>query len=223
MSTLTLGYWSIRGLAEPIRMLLNYLSVPYKEELYDIGPPPDYNSDCWYNKKYKLGLDYPNLPYLYDGDLKLTESIAISRYICGKYKPELLGNNLKEKMYIDMATGVLGDLLSAKTSLMYGGKNCEGHEKFENTIKNKLNDINKFLEKNKFLAGEKLSFVDFICVEWCESINDLLKPIFNEYKNIKRHYDEICALPAIKKYRSERKEMPYNARMAKHGGDLIKK
>ena len=57
MSTLTLGYWSIRGLAEPIRMLLNYLSVPYKEEIYDIGPPPDYNSDCWYNKKYKLGLD----------------------------------------------------------------------------------------------------------------------------------------------------------------------
>ena len=41
MSTLTLGYWKIRGLAESIRYLLHYLGIEYKEELYECGQPPE--------------------------------------------------------------------------------------------------------------------------------------------------------------------------------------
>ena len=85
MSQLILGYWKIRGLAESIRLLLHYLEIEYKEDLYEFGPAPDYNLGNWYNIKYKLGLDYPNVPYLFDGDFKITESGAILRYICGKY------------------------------------------------------------------------------------------------------------------------------------------
>lgn len=31
---LVLGYWDCRGLAEPIRLLLEYLELPYTEEKY---------------------------------------------------------------------------------------------------------------------------------------------------------------------------------------------
>jgi len=42
--------------------------------------------------KSKLNLDFPNLPYLINGDFKLTESIAIARYIIRKSnKKDLLG------------------------------------------------------------------------------------------------------------------------------------
>ena len=122
MSNLTLGYWNIRGLAESIRLLLHYLEIEYKEVLYDFGPAPDFKMDSWFNVKYTLGLDYPNIPYLIDGDFKMTESNAILRYICEKYKPELLGETLKERAFVNMAVGVLGDLNSAKSKLMYGGK-----------------------------------------------------------------------------------------------------
>ena len=184
MSALVLGYWNIRGLAESIRLLLHYLEVDYKEELYEFGPAPDYNLDSWFKVKYTLGFDYPNLPYLIDGDFKMTESNAILRYISEKYKPELLGTTIKEKAFVNMAVGVLTDLLTAKARLMYQGKDCPGNEQFKKTMKNKLNDLNKMLEKNKFLVGDKITYPDFLMDEITESINELLEPIFDEYRNI---------------------------------------
>ena len=43
-----------------------------------------------------MDLDFPNLPYLIDGDFKLTETIAIQMYIAQKWKPELLGSTPQE-------------------------------------------------------------------------------------------------------------------------------
>lgn len=223
MSQLTLGYWKIRGLAESIRLLLHYLEIEYKEVLYEFGPAPDFSLDSWFSVKYKLGLDYPNIPYLIDGDFKMTESNAILRYICEKYKPELLGETIKEKAYVNMAVGVLADLLSAKAKLMYQGMDCPGNEMFKNTMKNKLNDLNNLLGKNKFLAGEKITYPDFLLDEFAESIHDLIEPIFDQYPNLKRHFETICELPAIKKYRAEREPLPYNGIAAKLGGVVEKK
>ena len=223
MSNLTLGYWKIRGLAEPIRLLLHYLGIEYKEVLYEFGPAPDFSGDSWFKVKYTLGFDYPNIPYLLDGEFKMTESNAILRYICEKYKPELLGETIKEKALVNMAVGVLGDLNFAKSQLAYKGKDCPGNERFKTTIKNKLNDLNTLLGKQKFLAGDKMTYPDFVLDEIIESINDLIEPIFEEYKNLKKHFDTICELPAIKKYRNEREALPYNAAMAKIGGVVEKK
>ena len=90
-------------------------------------------------------------------------------------------------------------------------------------MKNKLSDLNNLLGKNKFLAGEKITYADFLLDEFAESINDLLEPIFNEFPNLKKHFDTICEIPSIKKYRAERKPKPYNGRMAKLGGEVVEK
>ena len=148
----------------------------------------------------------------------MTESNAILRYISEKYKPELLGTTIKEKAFVNMAVGVLTDLFSAKAKLMYQGKDCPGNEQFKKTMKNKLNDLNNILGKNKFLAGGKITYPDFLMDEITESINEFLEPIYNEYPNIKRHFETICEIPAIKKYRAERKPRPFNGRTAKLGG-----
>lgn len=39
-----LGYWKIRGLAERIRMILEYVELPYEETHYD-----GTNRDQWFN------------------------------------------------------------------------------------------------------------------------------------------------------------------------------
>ena len=53
-----LGYWSVRGLAQPIRYMLGYLEVDFEEKLYHIGDGPEFSLDHWMKEKYKLGLPH---------------------------------------------------------------------------------------------------------------------------------------------------------------------
>jgi glutathione S-transferase len=69
------------------------LQVDFEDKQYAAGPGPDFDRSQWTDVKFNLGLDYPNLPYLIDEDFKLTESMAIMKYIAAKWKPELLGAN----------------------------------------------------------------------------------------------------------------------------------
>jgi hypothetical protein len=86
----TLGYWDIRGLAAPIRMLLTHLDVDYNDVRYR-------TEEEWYqNTKPTLDMNFPNLPYYFDGDVKTSESACILHQICRKYEPTYLGRTLRE-------------------------------------------------------------------------------------------------------------------------------
>jgi hypothetical protein len=51
-----LGYWAIRGLAEPIRLALHYAKTPYTDKMYEQGEGPEFSRDKWLSEKEKLGL-----------------------------------------------------------------------------------------------------------------------------------------------------------------------
>lgn len=72
----TLGYFDLRGLAEPIRYLLKYVGVKFNDKRYEFGEGStmqelDNIRKYWYTDKYNLGLDFPNVPYYIDGDVKV--------------------------------------------------------------------------------------------------------------------------------------------------------
>ena len=80
------GYWNIRaGVRGNVnRYLLHYAGVDYTDKRYDVVN----NAAEWgYGDKNSLGLDFPNLPYIIEGDLKITESKAVGHYICDKWAP----------------------------------------------------------------------------------------------------------------------------------------
>ena len=56
---------------------------------------------AWLDKKQKMeteGFFAPNLPYLIDGDYKLSESSAIPVYLLNKYgKEDMLGKTVEDK------------------------------------------------------------------------------------------------------------------------------
>ncbi|XP_031823093.1 glutathione S-transferase Mu 2 isoform X5 [Sarcophilus harrisii] len=95
-----LAYWEIRGIAHPIRLLLEYTGTPYKELLYNYEKCSDYDKNEWFKDRYTLGLDFPNLPYLIDGNTKITQSNAILRYIGRKHK--MCGDTEEEKVRVDI-------------------------------------------------------------------------------------------------------------------------
>jgi len=66
MPQIVFAYWKIRGLGQYLRHLLSYSGLDFQEVQYE-------NHDRWFKEdKLNLGFDFPNLPYLIEGDFKLT-------------------------------------------------------------------------------------------------------------------------------------------------------
>ena len=70
----TLGYWKIRGLASQIRYEMVYLGIEYDEHQYEQGDGPQFDRSQWLSVKDTLELDFTNLPYLIDGEYRITET-----------------------------------------------------------------------------------------------------------------------------------------------------
>ena len=126
---LTLGYWNIRGVVQPIRFALEVSKIPYVETLYvqkGSSHNPPFDKSCWFDVKEKLGMSFPNLPYLFDGDLKLSQSQAILRHVA-RLSPslELLGSTPSSVALVDELLSLYVDVKSRSTALQYN-PGCKG-------------------------------------------------------------------------------------------------
>lgn len=109
-----LGYWDIRGLAQAIRYQLIYQNIDFVD-YYHKHTEDIQSRQIWLDQKDSFGLDFPNLPYFIDSDLRITEHMAIHQYIADKWMPELLGKSLAQRAKVDMLAGVVWDLKKAAT------------------------------------------------------------------------------------------------------------
>jgi glutathione S-transferase len=193
-----LGYWAIRGLAEPIRLMLITLGVEFEDKLYVQGPAPDYDSSEWFNEKYTLGLSFPNLPYLIDGTLKISESRAIIEYLALKYKPEFTGETLEEKAVVSQLGSITSDLKQNMTMQCYSPNFEAEFENVMNRAKQSLTTIAGFLGTKSFLIGEKVTWPDFVLVE-AVRLFDALKPgtINDINTNLLEYANRVESLPNL--------------------------
>lgn len=88
-----LTYYYIRGLAQPIRNLLNYLEVKYIDQRLDKGSPESTQLDTL-DATFNSGL-----PIFQDESARISDAIAISIHICNKYNAKsLLGDSLQSRV-----------------------------------------------------------------------------------------------------------------------------
>ncbi|XP_054404044.1 glutathione S-transferase Mu 1 isoform X4 [Pongo abelii] len=157
---MTLGYWDIRGLAHAIRLLLEYTDSSYEEKKYTMGDAPDYDRSQWLNEKFKLGLDFPNLPYLIDGAHKITQSNAILRYIARKHN--LCGETEEEKIRVDILENQTMDNHMQLGMICYNPEFEKLKPKYLEELPEKLKLYSEFLGKQPWFAGNKITFADFL-------------------------------------------------------------
>eukprot|EP00347_Sterkiella_histriomuscorum_P011496 403372233 len=181
----TLGYWKIRGLAQQIRYIFEFLKVPYDEVLYEVGDAPDYSKDAWNSVKQKLGFDFPNLPYLIDGDLRITESQAILRYVVNKYGKELLGKTPEDQALADQLYLILTDI----------NYSLEGMKK-----------VNDYMTGKTYAVGDYITYVDFQFLETLEFVSWITEEdVFCIFPKLQEYYNRMRDIPQIKEYMQSEK------------------
>jgi glutathione S-transferase len=213
-----LGYWDIRGLAQPIRLLLNYVGEDFEDKRYSCGPAPDFNKDCWFKAdKFELGLDFPNLPYYIDGDIKLTQTHAIMRYIANKFN--IAGSTTEERVRIDLMLEESMDVRNQMVRLSYNPNFTELRDSTVANVRGKLENFEKFLGERPFFAGDQVTLADFHMYEMLDQYTILEPTMLKDTPKLKAFKDRFEALPPIKKYMESDNflKAPLNNKMASFG------
>eukprot|EP00347_Sterkiella_histriomuscorum_P010535 403375911 len=211
----TFGYWKIRGLAQQIRYIFEYLKVPYNDVQYEQGEGPEFNVECWTSVKHTLGLDFPNLPYLIDGDVKITESQAILRYVLNKYGQKLLGKSPEDQAKADQLYFILTDIKQFGTGHCYstGDRELVSKKSIES-----LSRVNDYMEGKSFGVGDYITYVDFQFLETLDFVNWISNgEVYEKYPRLQEYFNRVSEIPEIKEYvQSDRfLKKPFNNKVAK--------
>jgi len=198
---LTLGYWNIRGLAQPIRFAAAIAGVALEEVRYQQGGAPAFDRSAWMNEKEKLGLDFPNLPYLIDEErgLKLTQSAAILRHVGRLYN--LIGSNAEEQARADMLLDTAYDYKSAIVATAYGRETLEKFRENQMPHYTSLFENYRAGHPTKWFAGDNLTIADIFIYEMIAQTSMMVPGSLDSKPKLKEFMEQFEALPAIAEYR----------------------
>lgn len=168
---ITVGYWSIRGLASPMRMMVMYAGRKLNNVMCDVTIGLDGSMDLsdWFSKKPALKAKNPlmNLPYILDGDRIITQSNACFTYLGRQLN--LLGANEDELVECEQLLGEVMDIRNNMVKFVYGEKcNVETATGCLNSLGGSLGKLELWLEarvaagsSGTFLVGESATAPDF--------------------------------------------------------------
>ena len=184
---LILGYHKgFRGRAGPTRAILAYAKVDWEDCFYD-------DKNKWADAKGKLPMAFPNLPYINDGKCQITESEACVRYAAGKYCPELLGKTIEEKCKINIISSKIDDCFDAMFGFASGKEDLA---KMPSMIEAHFKPICSHMGTSKFLAGDKVTYVDFKMLDVAGLVNSGTNgQLLKECPAMGPYMERICALP----------------------------
>ncbi|XP_073398548.1 glutathione S-transferase Mu 4-like [Dendrobates tinctorius] len=209
-----LGYWDIRGLGHAIRLLLEYTGTLYEEKRYVEGDAPDNERSQWTDEKETLGLDFPNLPYLLDGDIKLTQSNTILQYIGRKHG--LCGNTENEENFVSLFVNEAMDFRMRIATLSYDPQFEQLKGPYIEKLPTVLARYSRFLGQRHWFVGDQLTIADILIYDALDQHKILSPTCLQNYKNLEDFLIRFEALPAIAAYlKTPRcKKTPINGKTA---------
>ena len=221
MTKPVLGYWKIRGLAAQLMYQLEYCGVAYDMQWYDVKQDGTaWDTTSWTDVKFTLGLDFPNIPYLKDGEFQMTETRAIHKYIAAKWCPDLL---LADDPMAYARAEQMGNVIDAlkMDSTMGCYMPTVPAEEFLASLIPRFEMIAKHITGKQWVAGERLSWADFQFGELLDMVNSITSgALFEAYPVLKEYKERFFELKGIKEFvESDRTctHLAFNNKMARFG------
>lgn len=232
---LRIGYWSIRGLGAPCRMMTMYRNVKAKFDVYDVKEKAGggWDGSSWFDAKKDLKEKNPlmNLPYVIDGDVIVNQTNAVLTYLGRKLN--LWPKKESEQVECEQLLCEIYDLRNHVVKFAYGRDGAkstkDGAEMLLKNVCGKNGSLQKlelWLKKGDgaFLVGGSATAPDFHLWEMVDqliSISNFFKlssPLLN-YPALAKFYTSFRDLPAMQNYlKSPFHKLPQNQKMAKYGG-----
>ncbi len=202
---ITLAYWNIRGITEPIRMMLEYIRVPYV--LKELPFEGETAAVDWHKFGEDLGLEFPAVPCMRDPEngLSLSYSVAICRYLAQKYKPKMVGSAMNEYAEVDALTYISSDI---RKNILAAKENgwAKNKEPTLAWVREKLGFVEKFLRSKTWLSGKQPSIADFMFCEVLELINSVDPVLTSAFTRCMHLQHRLFSIPEVAKYRATQKE-----------------
>ena len=145
------------------------------------------------------GMEFPNLPYVIDGDFMLSESKAVNVYICDRWAPALMGSTPIERASIIMIQNVLNDKWCTIVPAIFGtGDKNDLIEKLTSA----LPPLVEYLGSKPFLHGDSVRLTDFILFEIFESANAVVEDDRHRtaHPTLAAHHARMLTLPTFSAY-----------------------
>lgn len=215
---LIVGYWGIRGLAAPLRMMVMYRGVSLKAENYDCfenSTKDGFDRSDWFNKKPELKAKNPlmNLPYVMDGDIIVVQSNACFTYLGRKLN--LLGKNDLELCQCEQLLCEIMDIRNHLIDYVYPEPRKSATDWFKAACApgRGLDKLNQWLEKKYegapsepyFFVGDEASAPDFHIWEILDQLYAMAKfyhtgSSLTSYNKLSTFYHFFRELPGNKRY-----------------------
>ncbi|XP_063138704.1 glutathione S-transferase Mu 7 isoform X1 [Rattus norvegicus] len=171
-----------------------------------MGDAPDFDRSQWLNEKFKLGLDFPNLPYLIDGSHKITQSNAILRYLGRKHN--LCGETEEERIRVDILENQLMDNRMVLARLCYNPDFEKLKPGYLEQLPGMMRLYSEFLGKRPWFAGDKITFVDFIAYDVLERNQVFEATCLDAFPNLKDFIARFEGLKKISDYMKSSRFLP---------------
>lgn len=190
-----LFYWNLRALGEPVRLMLEHLGAEYESK-------PMESFEAWFKQKFDIGLDFPNLPHVIDGDVKISQSFACMRYLSRKFKSLGAVDEVGQQQ-LDVAEGAVNDFRMnlIRTVWFTQGDFDKAKKDYFDGLAARLRPIEDVLGKRRWIAGDNLTYVDFALAECLDHHEMMVPDSLKCSPNVHKYYQAFFALPKIDAYR----------------------
>lgn len=225
-----LGYWHIKGLGEPIRLLHVLLALPLEEITY--GKPfikeASHNAIDWKQHCKEISSSFPNLPYYVDNDgITLCETMCILRHVCERHAPHLLSPSVGASKH-DEILQFVWSCINIIRIFHYGyvPQTVQGNsavlrlvdtsvQEMNNVFRQQLDKLLPLISATEGFIFNSITLVDILLYDFLESIQCTIEDLRDTIPQVHAYMNLFESIPNIKAYLEKRSQMRRNAPFAK--------